>query len=133
MRLGRAFVSLLGVLLATNLNCYEGVPIGCQVDADCEVLAAGGQCEVTQFCSVPDIACPTGRRWHAFSGSLAHDCVAPSYIAPATLRQSGSTGPGDDGWDNNDGSNHDEAFGDDGWDNEALLPPSASETTETTG
>jgi Concanavalin A-like lectin/glucanases superfamily len=48
----------------------------CQDDSQCDAVG-GGQCELTGYCSFPDMACASGRRYGELATSgLAGECVA---------------------------------------------------------
>jgi hypothetical protein len=64
------------VLLALSLAaCLRTTEFKCQTSSQC---GAGGQCETTGYCSLPDDQC--GRRYSPSAGSLAGQCVGGSSI-----------------------------------------------------
>lgn len=70
MRLGLSAVSFLSVFLA---GCTSAGSFACQDDTDC----GEGACEATGYCSFPDTACETGRRYGDLAESgLAGQCVS---------------------------------------------------------
>ena len=82
MRVG----GVLSLALLTVVGCTGGSEFNCQEDADC---GQDGLCEPNGFCSFPDAACETGRRYGDLAGTgLANECVAP---AESTTTSAGET------------------------------------------
>ena len=50
----------------------------CDSDAQCVNGGVQGTCEANNFCSFPDTACDSGKRFGSLSGSAAGECVPPS-------------------------------------------------------
>lgn len=64
------------LLLAISLTaCLRTTEFKCEMSSQC---GAGGQCESTGYCSVPDDQC--GRRYSSSAGPLAGQCVGGSSI-----------------------------------------------------
>lgn len=66
-----------GMLIAFAVSCACSPSVfGCVDDSGCAGSDAGGFCEPSGFCSFPDDACPSGRRYGEFSGQgLGGVCV----------------------------------------------------------
>jgi alpha-tubulin suppressor-like RCC1 family protein len=68
------------VLLATaraGVGCGADAPYPCAESRQCRNGSVQGTCEATGFCSFPDPACDSGRRYGRLSeASLADQCVA---------------------------------------------------------
>ena len=65
------------VLFAAAIGgaCVGGSQFACTEDAQCNDGALEGWCEETGFCSFPDGACESGRRYGTLSGALSSTCV----------------------------------------------------------
>src|SRR5690242_4484989 len=61
------------VALVTGCN-YGASAFSCDSDSQC---GAGGMCELGHghFCSFPDSACQSGRRFGELAGGQSHQCV----------------------------------------------------------
>lgn len=98
--------ALLGVVTWCASSC-AATTFQCSDTGEC-AGRPGGVCEPTGWCSFPDDACPSGRRYGEFSGgSFSNECVSTSEptststtvvgsestttSSPATLSNSGST------------------------------------------
>jgi alpha-tubulin suppressor-like RCC1 family protein len=85
MRLGAALALVAATLLAAASCDLGSVPFACTEDAACAVETTAGACEPSGFCSFPDEACESGRRYgeHA-TDALSNACVE-SCVADITL------------------------------------------------
>ncbi len=64
--------------LAGAWACGTAGAFACEDDAQCAGTGALGLCEPSGYCSFPDAACPSGRRYGArASAELADACVEP--------------------------------------------------------
>jgi alpha-tubulin suppressor-like RCC1 family protein len=66
------------VVLALALAACDGPTISgttCNDDKDCNLFNTQGTCEATGFCSFPDIACPSGKRYGPGEGTMSDTCV----------------------------------------------------------
>jgi hypothetical protein len=90
------------LLVAAAAGCGGPAHFGCDEDAQCQQGAAAGVCEVSGYCSFPDPACDSGRRYgHLAGGGLAGLCVldegsssgapAPSTSASISATADGSS------------------------------------------
>jgi hypothetical protein len=69
-------VFALAVLMLTG--CADASPFECVAAQDCAAGAMGGTCESSGYCSFPDPACPSGRRYGSHAPSdIADTCVPP--------------------------------------------------------
>jgi hypothetical protein len=75
--------TMLGCLLAFSAAvvaaaCAPSMEFSCHDDAQCTREDAQGLCEPAGFCSFPDPACTSGRRYAELAAdALAQQCVAP--------------------------------------------------------
>ena len=76
----RRCVAFAGILLAQSA-CAQPV-FECSTHASC---GRDGRCEPGGACSFPDDACPSGRRFGEFAGSVAGMCVAEESIGTTDL------------------------------------------------
>lgn len=76
----RAALALPLALVAGG--CLRSTTYTCTTDRECE-LAAGGACEDNGYCSVPDGACASGRRFGAGAGPYADTCVVDDPVDAA--------------------------------------------------
>jgi hypothetical protein len=67
-------------------------PFLCSSDDDCAGLA-GGACEASGYCSVPDPDCPSMRRHAPHSGPLSNQCVSED-VADGGATEASDTGVG---------------------------------------
>jgi hypothetical protein len=76
--MGVRVLGSLGVAVAVGIACGTAGAFACETDADCLADGVQGACEAVGFCSFPDGACASGRRFggHA-GGGLAGACVEP--------------------------------------------------------
>jgi hypothetical protein len=82
--------SALGLWLGTLVGCNPRSDLPCSSDETCLGFAEGGRCEPQGFCSFPDAACPSGRRWHSRAPeSLASTCLVDA-VAGATDSETGT-------------------------------------------
>lgn len=91
-----------GIFLATTFAfaagssaCLNFDPFGCQEDTQCDSQAMG-RCDITGFCSYPDLACETGYRFEANAGDgLGGECVGsdPTGTGTTTAPTTNSTEP----------------------------------------
>ena len=73
---------LVGVAAAIAGACSSGSPFVCAGDEDCKSGGMNGRCEASHYCSFPDEACPTGRRYGALAPTdYANMCVPEDDIA----------------------------------------------------
>jgi hypothetical protein len=71
----RAQAWLVAAVAGTaGVACNASNTFTCASDQQC---GGGGFCESTGFCSFPDAACNSGRRYGEHSGDLADQCVRP--------------------------------------------------------
>jgi len=68
---------VVGAALGASAPACTDPVYACNADDQCVSGDALGICEETGFCSFPDEACDSGRRYGAHAGDLAHDCVPP--------------------------------------------------------
>jgi hypothetical protein len=67
--------ALAAACAAATSACLRFDPFGCQEDTQCDA-AAMGRCDVSGWCSYPDLACATGYRFEANAGNgLGGECV----------------------------------------------------------
>ncbi len=100
--MGAAAGSLLGLVA----GCSNSAVFWCTEDAQCQADGGAGQCEADGYCSFPDHACASGRRYGLYAPSaLARECVAHPEDSDAPAMGSGpepdwgttaSTRPGED-------------------------------------
>ncbi len=55
-------------------SCVDLLPYQCADDGDCTSMD-GGLCEADSYCSYPDDACPSGRRYSDLAGILSGKCA----------------------------------------------------------
>jgi len=60
---------------ATTAGCFKAAEFACTSDADCMRGDVLGACELVGYCSFPDPACDTGRRFADYSGAYTGACV----------------------------------------------------------
>jgi hypothetical protein len=75
-----AKLAAIGLLAGIALfAACTGVPesYACKSDEQCRADQDAGLCELDGFCSHPDSACPTGRRYVTEAGKQSDQCVAP--------------------------------------------------------
>lgn len=85
-RHGTHWALALGVTSACG-----GAAFTCKDDDACEGAGAGGLCEPTGFCSLPDDDCPSGRRYGDYAGDgLAGECVDVGGTSTGELDTSGA-------------------------------------------
>ncbi len=97
MQLLRILTVSLGLgavgLAAGGANCNPVSDFQCATDEECIGQGEGGVCESNNFCTFPDLECPTGRRWHDRASSLAGMCfgdgVDTDTDTPGTSSSSG--------------------------------------------
>jgi hypothetical protein len=67
---------VLGLSIGVSPACSVESIFTCDADEDC-VAEAGAEalCEANNYCSVPEVACSTGRKWYRRSGDMGGDCV----------------------------------------------------------
>lgn len=71
----RIAIALGLVFAATGVSCSAGA-FACDDDDNCAGAGDGGVCEPSGFCSLPDDACDSGRRYGEYAGDgLAGQCV----------------------------------------------------------
>lgn len=74
----RVLVAIAAALAA----CSSSSPFVCAGDEDCKSGGTNGRCEASHYCSFPDDACPTGRRYGALAPTdYANMCVPADDIA----------------------------------------------------
>lgn len=81
----RLIVGLLVVSAAVGCNLSES--FACSDDASCD----NGWCEINGYCSFPDDACETGRRFSEFSGPFSGECV-PTDFEPTSGSSTATSG-----------------------------------------
>lgn len=78
MRLFRILTVTVGLggfgIAAGGANCNPVSDFQCSTTEDCIAQGEGGICEANSFCTFPDAACPSGKRWHDRASSLAGMC-----------------------------------------------------------
>ncbi len=80
-------------LFGTSPSCTASV-FQCSETEDCQGRP-GGVCEPTGYCSFPDDACPSGRRYGEFSqGSLSGACVVPDEGTSTSAGEGSGTASG---------------------------------------
>lgn len=80
------------IAFAASCACSPSV-FGCVDDSGCAGSEEGGFCEPSGFCSFPDDACPSGRRYGEFSGQgLGGICVDAADSGTSQADASTSTG-----------------------------------------
>ncbi|MGH1345716.1 MAG: hypothetical protein ACRBN8_29395 [Nannocystales bacterium] len=96
MRLLRILTVTVGLgcfgLSAGGAGCNPVSDFQCSTSEDCIAEGAGGVCETNSFCTFPDAACPTGKRWHDRASSLAGMCFGDEGGATDTDDSAGSSG-----------------------------------------
>lgn len=81
----------LGVLLGASCNINVESVYTCLTDEDCvEEGGMGGVCEPNNLCTFPDMACPSGKRWHDRAAELAGKCYEPGDIGGGTDTAAGT-------------------------------------------
>lgn len=99
-------VRVLVVVVALAVtSCADAGAFMCETAADCAAAASGGLCEASGYCSFPDDACPSGRRYGSHApAALASMCV-PADVAdtsasdPTAVEGSSNDSIADDGGD----------------------------------
>lgn len=93
MPLLRHRAHVAGVLAGAMLACGCGAAaFACEQSDDCSGAQAGGVCEADGWCSFPDAACASGRRYGGLAGGgLAGQCVAEDGTSTAAASSSGAT------------------------------------------
>lgn len=78
MRLFRILTVTVGLgafgIAAGGASCNPVSDFQCSTTEDCIAQGEGGICEANNFCTFPDMACPSGKRWHDRASSLAGMC-----------------------------------------------------------
>ena len=69
--MSRCWLVVLAALAGCKTFAYD-----CATASECVQGGVTGSCEPTGFCSFPDSACPSGRRYGEWSGGFANTCVA---------------------------------------------------------
>lgn len=70
-------MALCGLLMGCGPSAF-----GCSDDDQCQSDGAAGTCELTGFCSFPDPACPSGRRYGDLAGGgYAGQCAVDPFDA----------------------------------------------------
>lgn len=96
MRLLRILTVTVGLgcfgLAAGGAGCNPVSDFQCSTTENCIAEGAGGVCEANNFCTFPDTACPTGKRWHDRASSLAGMCFGDEGGATDTDDSAGSSG-----------------------------------------
>lgn len=73
----RLAIAIVVVAASVALACSSGA-FACEDDDACAGAGDGGVCEPSGFCSLPDDACESGRRYGEYAGDgLAGQCVEP--------------------------------------------------------
>lgn len=69
----RAFMFIASFFVVASAGCLRKTEYKCTDSTQC---GASGQCEDTGFCSFPDSACDSGRKYAEYSGStFSNECV----------------------------------------------------------
>jgi hypothetical protein len=77
-------VRVLVVVALALTGCADAGAFECETAANCAAAASGGVCEASGYCSFPDAACPSGRRYGSHApAELASTCV-PADVADDT-------------------------------------------------
>lgn len=71
-----ALTAMLGSLAASG--CLRSAEFRCGSNADCLRSGVEGVCEAVGYCSFPDGACATGRRFADISGAYSNQCIDES-------------------------------------------------------
>jgi len=66
---------LFVVGLATTGGCLRSTQYHCSADTECVNSGVQGTCETVGFCSFPDGACQSGRRFGELVGPQSNQCV----------------------------------------------------------
>lgn len=81
----------LGVLLGVGCNINVQSVFTCTTDEDCVAEGGmGGVCEPNSLCTFPDMACPSGKRWHSRAAELADKCYEPGDVGGGTETMAGT-------------------------------------------
>jgi hypothetical protein len=81
--------SLFGLGLALGVlagaSCKVESVFTCLTSEDCVAEGGeGGVCEPNSLCTFPDMACPSGKRWHDRAAELAGKCYDPADLGGET-------------------------------------------------
>ena len=96
IRLLTATLGLGALGLLWGAGCSVESDFQCSTDENC--IAEGGEggvCESNSFCTFPDAACTSGKRWHERASSLAGICFGEEGMSSATTVASGTDGETD--------------------------------------
>lgn len=97
----------LGLALGVGIgaSCKVESVFTCLADEDCVAEGGeGGVCEPNNLCTFPDVACPTGKRWHDRAAELAGKCYDPSDLGGGTDSVAGTAGSSSGGSEAGSGS-----------------------------
>ncbi|MEM6291554.1 MAG: hypothetical protein AAGA54_09825 [Myxococcota bacterium] len=99
MRTLRLFIATLGFGafgLVAGASCTVESDFQCTTNENCVAEGGeGGVCESNNFCTFPDPACTSGKRWHDRASSLAGICFGDEGMSTATTVASGTDGETD--------------------------------------
>jgi hypothetical protein len=74
------------LIVATIVSgCIKAAAFECASDTQCTRSGTQGTCESVGFCSFPDAACASGRRFGSLSGGFANQCVDASDAGTETM------------------------------------------------
>jgi hypothetical protein len=66
----------LALAVAASFGCYEERAYLCETDGQCNLDGVRGRCQLTGYCSYPDLECGSEYRYESHAGEgLAGQCV----------------------------------------------------------
>lgn len=94
----RALALGIAALGGFTAGCLNFDPYSCEANTDCVLDGAPGVCQLTGYCSYPDVACvPTGFRYEENAGDgLGGQCVEPIMATGSTTTSTSTSGETDE-------------------------------------